>query len=287
VDSSDSEPRPPKKERLDKLLVDRGLCDTRSQAQGLILAGNVLVSDAVVDKPGSLCPVGAEIQLKAALRYVSRGGLKLEKGLETFGVDVNNRVCMDVGASTGGFTDCLLQHGAAYVYAVDVGYGQLDWKLRQDNRVTVFERTHILTLEANLEPVPTLAVVDVSFISLKKVLPKVASCLSLSEVNAPKQIIALVKPQFEYRDYCNPKGFQGIVTDSSDLRVILTSLTQDLLMLLTEWRLVDMTASPIHGAKGNREFLVCFEKSEPNSPGEGFSEDTLDQRIDDLIVKYL
>lgn len=250
------------KERLDKLLVARGLCQTRSQAQGMILAGQVLIDQQVADKPGMLYPESVAITLKDRPPYVSRGGLKLEKALADFEINVSGRVCLDVGASTGGFTDCLLQHGAAKVYAVDVGYGQFDWGLRQDPRVVVVEKTHILHLDpAGLTPSPSLAVVDVSFISLKKVLPHTARCLADTDNPGLRHIVALVKPQFEYRDYCPIKGFQGVVTDPEHHQLILSGLAQDVMAALPEWSLVGVTASPLKGPKGNREFFFWLQSS--------------------------
>lgn len=272
----------PKKERLDKLLVDRGFSESRTQAQSLILAGSVLVEGQVADKPGILYPESVTIELKERLKYVSRGGLKLEKALAEFHLDVAGRVCMDVGASTGGFTDCLLQYGASHVHAVDVGYGQLDWRLRQNPRVTVREKTHILTLDpAELIPPPDLATIDVSFISLKKVLPKVAQCLAVSG-SSRQDMVALIKPQFEYRDYCAPKGFKGVVTDPHDLVVILTSVTRDLLDLLPEWGLMGLVESPIQGPKGNREFLLHLQRGE-STASQGFPED-FEAQVKALVV---
>ena len=182
------------KERIDKLVVDRGLAPSREKARALIMAGQVVVDDHVAEKAGQTFPVDAEIRLKGEpLPFVSRGGLKLQKALDEFGVDVAGLTVMDVGASTGGFTDCLLQRGAAKVFAVDVGYGQLAWKLREDPRVVNLEKTNIRYLEpATLGAVPDLAVIDASFISLDKVLPAV-----LRLVKDDGIIIALVKPQFE------------------------------------------------------------------------------------------
>jgi 23S rRNA (cytidine1920-2'-O)/16S rRNA (cytidine1409-2'-O)-methyltransferase len=165
----------------------------------------------------------------------------------------------------------MLQHGATQVYAVDVGYGQLDWKLRQDPRVVVMEKTHILKLDpASLAPPPSMASVDVSFISLKKVLPHVTRCLQAGPSDA-KTIVALVKPQFEYKDYCAPKGFQGVVTDNDDLVTILTALIGDLVALLAGWTICNLAESPIRGPKGNREFLLHLAAAtnpEPALPEE-------------------
>lgn len=242
------------KTRIDVLLVEKGHCETRSQAQALILAGEITVNQQKIEKPGTLVANDSDIVLKEKLKYVGRGGLKLEKALEHYQIEVKNQVCMDVGSSTGGFTDCLLQAGAQKVYAIDVGYGQLDWRLRQDERVTVMERTHIRDVKLDdLQPSPTFCCIDVSFISLKKVLPGVQALL-----HAPAVGVALVKPQFEYKDYCQPKGFKGIVTQAEDLKTILTGLLSDLTSQLPQFHLIGLTDSPIKGAKGNREFLLAF-----------------------------
>ena len=191
--------------RLDELLVDRGLAETRAQAQRLIQAGQVFIGDEVADKPGRSVPQDAPVRVQEALRYVSRGGLKLEAALDAFGIDPAGWVCADIGASTGGFTDCLLQRGAARVYAVDVGYGQLAWSLRIDPRVVSIERTNI----RYLDPLPeraSLATVDVSFIGLALVLPRIAGLLMPAG-----QIIALIKPQFEVGKGQVGKG--GVVRD--------------------------------------------------------------------------
>ncbi len=234
-------------------MLDARLCDSRSKAQGLIMAGQVRVDGEVIDKAGTLIAETAIVEIKDRCPYVSRGGLKLKTALDIFEVPVEGKVCLDVGASTGGFTDCLLQHGASHVHAVDVGYGQLDWSLRDNGQVTVFEKTHILRLDpALLDPAPSMAVVDVSFISLKKVLPGVVQCLS-GDV-----IIALLKPQFEYLDYCAIQGFDGVVKHSTDHLTILKGVIQDLEILLPGWSLLNLTESSIQGPKGNREFLLLL-----------------------------
>jgi 23S rRNA (cytidine1920-2'-O)/16S rRNA (cytidine1409-2'-O)-methyltransferase len=237
------------KERLDVLLVSRGLCETRSRAQGRILAGEVVVDDHRVDKAGTKIRTDAEIRLKGeGLKWVSRGGKKLAGALELFAVDVKERVCLDVGASTGGFTHVLLDGGAAHVYAVDVGYGQLAWSLRQDERVTNLERTHIVKLEEGaLSSVPDLGVVDVSFISLKQVLPAMRKHLT-----TPCDIIALVKPQFEVGRGRVGKG--GIVRDEEAredaVRGVLACA--ETLQLEVKGRV----ESSIQGADGNVEYLL-------------------------------
>ncbi len=235
-----------KKERLDKLLVDRGLVSTRSQAKGLIMAGEVLVDGQRVDKPGTSILLGADVQLIAPMPFVSRGGFKLAGALQVFGLDVTGRTCADVGACTGGFTDVLLQNGAARVFAIDVGYGQLGWKLRQDPRVIVMERTNARYLDS-LPEVVSFVSIDVSFISLKLILPAVKQWIS-----PDADIVALIKPQFEAGRKQVGKG--GIVKDPSVHRQVLSdlltwSLENDLAPL-------GLTRSPIQGAEGNIEFLV-------------------------------
>jgi 23S rRNA (cytidine1920-2'-O)/16S rRNA (cytidine1409-2'-O)-methyltransferase len=238
-----------KKERLDKLLVDRGLVQSRERARSLILAGRVLVGDQVVDKAGAPVDPGQEIRLKGEdIPYVSRGGLKLEKALDTFEVQPAGRIAIDVGASTGGFTDCLLQRGAARVYAVDVGYGQLAWKLRQDSRVVNLERTNIRYLQPEqLTERPSLAVIDASFISLDKVLPATLSLLA-----DDGEIIALVKPQFEVGRGQVGKG--GVVRDPGQHAAVLQRVRD----MATELGclVLGVTDSPVLGPKGNREFLL-------------------------------
>ncbi|MCP4427320.1 MAG: TlyA family RNA methyltransferase [Chloroflexi bacterium] len=241
-----------KKERLDKLLVQRGLVATRSKAQGVILAGEVTVNGERVDKAGTAVPVTAEIILKTPLPYVGRGGFKLAGALDEFGIDVNGRVCADVGACTGGFTDVLLQNGAARVYAIDVGYGQLDWKLRQDERVVVMERANARYVEALDESV-SFVCIDVSFISLKLILPAVQKWLFPSA-----DIVALIKPQFEAGRRQVGKG--GIVKDTAVHRQVLTDLVT--------WAgerglaLAGLTRSSIVGAGGNIEFLAWLRPEE-------------------------
>ena len=209
------------KQRLDKLLLERGLCNSRTRAQALIMSGSVLVDDTVCDKAGTRIDVDAHIRIKGQdLRYVSRGGLKLEHALSVFGLNVENRVAIDVGASTGGFTDCLLQHGAGQVFAVDVGYGQLAWALRDDPRVINMERTNIRDLQpSHLSVLPDLAVIDASFISLEKVLPP-----TLSVLKQQADIVALIKPQFEVGKGRVGKG--GIVRDPQQHREVVEKIRQ-------------------------------------------------------------
>lgn len=232
--------------RLDLLMVERGLAESREQAQALIRAGQVLVGGQRADKPGRSVAGDAAIALRKRLPYVSRGGLKLEAALDGFGLDVRDLVVVDVGASTGGFTDCMLQRGANRVYAIDVGYGQLAWKLRQDPRVVVMERTNIRFVE-QLPELADLATVDVSFIGLELVLPVVARLLK-----ADGSIVALVKPQFEAGRHDVGKG--GVVRDTAVHRRVLERLVA--------WaqqnglRAVGLMPSPITGPSGNVEFLM-------------------------------
>lgn len=240
-----------KKERLDIALVNRGLAPSRERARALIMAGQVYLGDRQVDKPGTQVPLDAEFRLAEApeeLKYVSRGGLKLEKALHTFGLNPSGLVALDVGASTGGFTDCLLRHGAARVYAVDVGRGQLAWSLRNDPRVVVMEHTNIRNLTSLPEKV-SCAVIDVSFISLQLVLPAIVSLL------APGAwIVALVKPQFEAGKAEVDRG-AGIISDPAVHNRVLHEL-QAWIPRHTPFRVQGLTDSPIYGRDGNREFLL-------------------------------
>lgn len=241
------------KERIDKILVERGLVASRERARALILAGQVLVADNVVDKAGTQIFVDAEIRLKKDdMPYVSRGGLKLKKALESFPVLVNGVIALDVGASTGGFTDCLLQHGAAKVYAVDVGYGQLDWKLRNDDRVVNLERTNIRHIDAATIPEkPMLAVIDASFISLEKVLPPTLQLLA-----ADAQIIALIKPQFEVGRGEVGKG--GVVREQAKHEQVVERIKN--FAVASDCEVIGLTESPLLGPKGNREFLIALQR---------------------------
>lgn len=239
------------KERLDVALVRRGLAPSRERARALIMAGKVYVGDRLVDKPGTLVPLDAEyhfMEPSAELKYVSRGGLKLEKALDTFGLNPADLVALDVGASTGGFTDCLLQHGAKRVYAVDVGQGQLAWKLRNDPRVIVIENTNIRYLQSLPEAIQCAAI-DVSFISLRLVLPAIVPLL------APGAwVIALVKPQFEAGKAEVDRG-AGIISDPAVHTRILQEL-QEWIPQYTPFHVQGLTDSPIYGREGNREFLL-------------------------------
>ncbi|MFC2037600.1 TlyA family RNA methyltransferase [Chloroflexota bacterium] len=235
-----------RKERLDLLVVEQGLAHSQERAQRLIMAGQVAVDGRLVDKPGTQVPVAAQVTVKDRRPYVSRGGLKLAAALDAFELDASGRTVADVGASTGGFTDCLLQRGAARVYAIDVGYGQLAWKLRQDSRVVVLDRTNARYLES-LPELVDLATIDVSFISLKLVLPAVMGWLK-----AGGQIVALIKPQFEARR--KQVGTGGVVRDPAIHRSVLEEITG-----WTESHglgLMGLSRSPVTGPAGNVEFLA-------------------------------
>lgn len=246
------------KRRIDQLLVERGFFATRKKARAAILAGLVSVDSRPVRKPGENVPVEADITVEAPPRYVSRGGEKLEHALRYFNLDVHGLVCLDVGASTGGFTDCLLQHGAARVYAVDVGYGQLDYRLRSDPRVVVMERVNARDLPDLPEPID-LATVDVSFISLEKVLPAI-----VRQLRPGARIVALVKPQFQGRRQEVRKG--GVVKDPAVHAAIIARFAawaiQHRLWVL------GLTTSPLLGPAGNKEFLLLL-----GWPGGAFADE--------------
>lgn len=242
------------KNRLDKILLNRGLASSRERAQALILAGKVLVDEQKISKAGAQVEEHAAIRLLGEdLKYVSRGGLKLERALDHWKIDVKNRVCLDVGASTGGFTDCLLQHGAARVIAIDTGYGQLDFKLRQDPRVRLLEKTNARYLSAQIvgEPVRFVAM-DVSFISATLVLPPVVASAFPEGARRGCQMVVLVKPQFEAGREHVGKG--GIVRDEA----VQSAAVEKVRAALRELgaTTTDSIDSPILGAEGNREFLL-------------------------------
>lgn len=243
------------KQRLDTLLVDLDLCSSRQQAQRLIQAGEVTVNQQVVDKPGTEVDTAAQIAVKQRSRFVSRGGEKLAKALQEFPVEVHDRICLDGGISTGGFTDCLLQSGAKLVYGVDVGYGQVAWTLRQDPRVILRERTNIRHLTpAELykpeQPIPDLGVVDVSFISLTKVLPALWNLLQDS-----REVVLLVKPQFEVgRDRI---GKKGVVRDAKDQADAIAQVLHSAQTI--GWQYRGLTWSPLLGPAGNIEYLLWLD----------------------------
>jgi 23S rRNA (cytidine1920-2'-O)/16S rRNA (cytidine1409-2'-O)-methyltransferase len=241
------------KVRLDKLLVERGISPTRERAKALIMSGSVALRDNIVDKAGTLVSPDVEITIKGRDNpYVSRGGLKLKGALSEFGIDVKDFVALDIGASTGGFTDCLLQEGARKVYAVDVGYGQLAWKLRQDERVVVFERTNIRHFSGeDIEDEIDIVTIDVSFISLKLVIPV---ALRLSGKNAA--ILALIKPQFEVGKGKVSKG--GVVKDPEMHKKVVNEIMEFSRGL--NLNIVGTCESPLKGPAGNKEFFLYARK---------------------------
>ncbi len=241
------------KKRLDILLVERGLTDSREKAKASIMAGEVLVDGQVEDKAGSRFPEEAVIELKSrSLRYVSRGGLKLEKALVAFDLDLNNSVCLDIGASTGGFSDCMLQNGAKKVYAIDVGYGQLSWKLRTDDRVIPMEKTNFRYLKrGDLPEEPDFASCDVSFISLSKMLPPAYDILKDGG-----EMVCLIKPQFEAGK--EKVGKKGVVRDPKVHEEVITKVikyAED-----CGFRVLGIDHSPIKGPEGNIEYLIYLVK---------------------------
>ena len=242
----------PKKSRLDQLLVGRGLFPSREQARRAILAGEVSVATRVVDKPSELLDDETAVAIKPTRKYVGRGALKLESGLEHFHIDLQGKTALDIGASTGGFTDCMLQRGAKKIYAVDVGYGQLDWKLRNDPRVVVLERINARFLTRDqVQELVDICVIDVSFISLTLILPNAVALLKPDGV-----ILALIKPQFELQRSEVGKG--GIVRDPR-----LHQKAQDKIVAFVSdlGHVVDGIApAAIKGADGNQEFFACIRK---------------------------
>lgn len=247
------------KERIDLLLKQKGYFDSRNKAQRSIMAGQVYVDDKIVDKPGSKVDLDSKIEIKGnSLPFVSRGGFKLKKALEVFSVNTANKTAIDIGASTGGFTDCLLQNGIKRVYAVDVGYGQLAWKLRKDKRVKVIEKTNFRYMETEqIQELADLIVVDVSFISLRLIIPK-----ALHFLKENGQIIALIKPQFEAgKDKVKKRG---IVKDKNIHQEVLTKLSQ--FFDQQKLRLQDLDFSPIKGASSqNIEYLIHLQKEDYNN----------------------
>lgn len=261
--------------RLDVLLVERGLVETREKARRLIMEGIVFSGDERLEKPGTKVPASIPITIRGEkMPYVSRGGYKLEKALQTFSVSVKDKVMIDIGSSTGGFTDCALQNGARYVYAVDVGYNQLAWKLRQDDRVIVMERTNFRYMKPeDLEKdLPEFATIDVSFISLKIILPVLKTILVPGG-----DCIALIKPQFEAGR--EKVGKKGIVRDSN---VHIEVLNDILTFALDEgYDVENLTYSPITGGDGNIEFLVQLHWPGPDQQDQGVNRLTVP--VDDIV----
>lgn len=247
------------KERLDVLLVKRNLAESREKAKAIIMSGSVFVDGEREDKAGSSFPEDVQIEVKGhTLPYVSRGGLKLEKALENFDVTVEGKVCTDVGSSTGGFTDCMLQNGAVKVFAIDVGRGQLDWKLRQDERVVCMEKTNIryVTKEDIGEPVD-FSSIDVSFISLTKVLEPIRNYLT-----SDGEIVALIKPQFEAGR--EKVGKKGVVRERSTHHEVIEKVASYANSIGFE--ILNIDFSPIKGPEGNIEYLIHLKKREEGAP---------------------
>lgn len=237
------------KKRIDSLLVDKGMVESRAKAQALIMAGDVTADGKVVNKAGALVNESAELSISQISPFVGRGGFKLEHALETFGVDVSSMIAADIGASTGGFTDCLLQRGASRVYAIDVGYGQLDYRLRKDPRVVVMERVNA-RYGVDIPEKVDIAVIDVSFISVEKIIPAISGLLKDNG-----SIIVLLKPQFEARREEVGKG--GVIKNPEVHAKVLGRFIR--WEVENKLRIKNLTASPVEGASGNREFLVLLK----------------------------
>lgn len=242
-----------KKERLDILLVEKGIFTSRERAKTSIMAGKIFVDGQRVDKAGEKVSVDAEIIFKGQeIPYVSRGGLKLEKAMKEFGISLENKTCMDIGASTGGFTDCMLQNGAKKVFSIDVGYGQFAWKLRTDPRVVCMERTNIrYVIPDDIGELTDFASIDVSFISLKKIMPATINLLS-----DKGEVVALIKPQFEAGK--EKVGKKGVVRDINVHNEVVKSIVDYLLS--QGLNILALSYSPIKGPEGNIEYLVYFTK---------------------------
>lgn len=267
------------KERLDVLLVKRCLAESREKAKAMIMSGNVFVKGQREDKAGTSFDESVEIEVKGhTLKYVSRGGLKLEKAMEEFAIDLTGKVCMDIGSSTGGFTDCMLQNGAVKVYAVDVGHGQLAWKLRQDERVVVMEKTNFrYVVPADIGSPVEFASVDVSFISLTKILQPAIQLLS----NAG-QMVCLIKPQFEAgREKVGKKGVVREPAVHEEVIMKVMSYAAEI-----GFEILGLSYSPVKGPEGNIEYLLYIEK-EKNSLGEDAvrTEDGFSHLIKDIVKK--
>ncbi len=259
------------KKRLDVLLVEKGFAASREKAKAIIMSGIVFVDGQREDKAGSVFDEEKEIVIKGkTLKYVSRGGLKLEKAMKNFDISLEGKVCMDVGASTGGFTDCMLQNGAVKVYSVDVGHGQLDWKLRNDERVVCMERTNMryMTREDIEEPAAFVSI-DVSFISLTKILPAVYQVLE-----DDGQVVALIKPQFEAGR--EKVGKKGVVRDRKVHKEVIEKICE--FASAHGFRLLHLDYSPIKGPEGNIEYLLHMQKTETME-----NEHDLEQRMDQVV----
>ena len=261
------------KERLDVLLVQQGLANSRELAKAYIMAGNVYVDGQKEDKAGTKVAVTAKLEVKGnQMKYVSRGGYKLEKAMDVFGIRLNGKICLDIGASTGGFTDCMLQNGASKVYAIDVGYGQFAWKLRNDERGVCLEKTNVRYVTH--EQVPDegdFASIDVSFISLTKVLPAV-----LGVLGEKGQLVCLIKPQFEAGR--EKVGKKGVVRDSSVHREVIEMIVE--YVRTQSLGILGLDFSPIKGPEGNIEYLIYLDKSQ-----SGMHEDEVQARVDTVVAQ--
>ena len=261
------------KERLDVLLVQQGLANSRELAKAYIMAGNVYVDGQKEDKAGTKVAVTAKLEVKGnQMKYVSRGGYKLEKAMDVFGIRLDGKICLDIGASTGGFTDCMLQNGASKVYAIDVGYGQFAWKLRNDERVVCLEKTNVRYVTH--EQVPDegdFASIDVSFISLTKVLPAV-----LGVLGEKGQLVCLIKPQFEAGR--EKVGKKGVVRDSNVHREVIEMIVE--YVRTQRLGILSLDFSPIKGPEGNIEYLIYLDKSQ-----SGMHEDEVQARVDTVVAQ--
>ena len=261
------------KERLDVLLVQLGLANSRELAKAYIMAGNVYVDGQKEDKAGTKVAVNADIEVKGSqMKYVSRGGYKLEKAINEFGVQLDGKICLDIGASTGGFTDCMLQNGASKVYAIDVGYGQFAWKLRQDERVVCLEKTNVRYVTH--EQVPDegdFASIDVSFISLTKVLPAV-----LGVLGPAGQLVCLIKPQFEAGR--EKVGKKGVVRDINVHREVIEMIVN--YVRAQNLGILALDFSPIKGPEGNIEYLIYLDKSQT-----GMTEEEVTARLEEVVAQ--
>lgn len=260
-----------KKERLDILLVEKGIITSRERAKTCIMAGEVFVNGQRVDKVGEKVPVSANIEFKGkTMPYVSRGGYKLEKAMKQYPIDLNGKVCMDIGASTGGFTDCMLQNGASKVFAVDVGYGQFAWKLRVDPRVVCMERTNVRYLTAqDIGEKLDFASIDVSFISLKKIMPATISLLK-----DDGEVVALIKPQFEAGR--EKIGKKGVVRDIEVHKEVVYDIID--FLIENDLNVLGVSFSPIKGPEGNIEYLVYFTKDKDRSTD--FNRDQIEEIVE-------
>lgn len=260
-----------KKERLDILLVEKGFFQSRERAKANIMAGKIFIDGRRVDKCGEKVSVDAPIEFKGEdLPYVSRGGFKLEKAIKSFGVELKDKTCLDIGASTGGFTDCMLQNHAKKVFSIDVGYGQFAWKLRTDERVVCMERTNVrYVTPEDLGEVADFASIDVSFISLRTVVPPVLNLLG-----DKGEVVALIKPQFEAgRDKV---GKKGVVRSKETHHEVITNIVE--FLLSKGVKILGLDFSPIKGPEGNMEFLVCFTKD--NEDGSEFNNELITEIVE-------